>query len=83
MAGIPIQPGEDTNDIVIKVGSLMGLDLDESDISVSHCLPSPSYSSRIQASEDKDQCQRFNCLKSLSSLSEETQKKSSTEAESI
>lgn len=50
IAGIPMQPGEDTNDIVVRIGSLMGLELEESDISVSHRLPVPSYSSRMNNS---------------------------------
>ena len=39
---------KNTNNIAIKVGSLMGLELDERDISVSHRLPAPSYSSRMR-----------------------------------
>ena len=34
----------DTNDIVMKVGSLMGVDLDEDDISTSHRLPKSRHS---------------------------------------
>ena len=35
---------ENTDNIVIKVGSLIGLDLTKNDISVSHRLPKVSYS---------------------------------------
>ena len=45
IAGIPVPPGENTNDISIKAGSLMGLELDERE---SHRLPAPSYSSRMR-----------------------------------
>lgn len=37
--GIPQTRHEDTNDIVMKVGNLIGVEVDESDISVSHRLP--------------------------------------------
>lgn len=53
ISGIPVQQHEDTKDLVIQVGSLMGLDIDERDISVSHRLPSKSrsdsYSSRLRS----------------------------------
>ncbi|XP_028409265.1 uncharacterized protein LOC114531859 [Dendronephthya gigantea] len=53
IAGLPRQMGEKTNDLVIKVGLLMGLSLDESDISTSHRLPQPtnrneSYAARLR-----------------------------------
>jgi hypothetical protein len=50
ISGLPVEPSEDTNDLIIKVGSLMGVELKESDISVSHRLPSTnnSYSSRVR-----------------------------------
>ena len=41
-----------TNELTIKIGSLMGLNIDKNDISVSHHLPtkgqSQSYSSRLR-----------------------------------
>ena len=37
--GIPAQEDEDTNDIVTQVAQLVGVDLNEEDISVSHRLP--------------------------------------------
>jgi len=42
--GIPLSPKdsqhiEDTNKIVIKVGELMGVQIEAEDISISHCLP--------------------------------------------
>lgn len=52
IAGLPQQMGENTNDLVIKVGALIGLSLSETDISVSHRLPQStgkeSYSSRLR-----------------------------------
>lgn len=55
--------GENTNHIVIKVGEAMGLNLDETDISISHCLSAPSrnesYSSRLR-SESKDRASSTN-----------------------
>ena len=39
---------ENTDDIVIKVGSLIGLDLTTNDISVSHRLPQGSYSAAVR-----------------------------------
>lgn len=47
ISGIPETPDEDTNVLVIKVGALMDIELDEDDISVSHRLPAPSYSTRM------------------------------------
>ena len=53
IAGIPQHMGENTNHIVVKVGEVMGINLDESDISISHRLPVPSrnesYSSRLRS----------------------------------
>ena len=52
ISGIPEEPGEDTNELTIKIGSLMGLNIDKNDISVSHHLPMKgqlrSYSSRLR-----------------------------------
>lgn len=45
ITGIPEEMHEDTDDIVIKVGSLMGIEIQSNDISVSHRLSKPSYSS--------------------------------------
>ena len=45
ISGLPVEHGEDTNKLVINLGSQMGLNLTESDISVSHRLPNNnSYS---------------------------------------
>ena len=50
ISGVPVEHGEDTNKLVINLGSQMGLKLTESDISVSHRLPNNnSYSSRSVA----------------------------------
>lgn len=37
--GIPVQDDEDTNDIVIQVAQLAGVDVQDEDISISHRLP--------------------------------------------
>lgn len=49
ISGIPEDPLENTNEIVIKVADLMGVEIDSSDISVSHRLPKKptSYSSAV------------------------------------
>ena len=39
---------ENTDNIVIKVGSLIGLDIEKHDISISHRLPKPSYSAAVR-----------------------------------
>ena len=38
--GVPARRGENTNEIVQKVGALMDLDVDDSEISISHRVPS-------------------------------------------
>jgi hypothetical protein len=52
ISGLPEESNKDTNALTIKVGCLMGLKINESDISVSHRLPlkhqSQSYSSRLR-----------------------------------
>lgn len=49
ITGLPVEPSENTNNLVIKVGSLMGVALNESDISVSHRLPiNKTYASRTR-----------------------------------
>jgi hypothetical protein len=52
IAGLPVEPDEDTNALTIKVGSLMGIHIDEKDISISHRLPhkaqNETYSSRLR-----------------------------------
>ena len=48
ISGIPEVKDENTDDIVIKVGSLIGLDLTRNDISVSHRLPKGSYSAAVR-----------------------------------
>lgn len=35
ISGLPVEPSEDTNELVINIGPRMGLQLAESDISVS------------------------------------------------
>ncbi|CAB3986275.1 Hypothetical predicted protein [Paramuricea clavata] len=39
ISGLPVKPHVDTNQLVIKVANLMGVHIDENDISVSHWLP--------------------------------------------
>ena len=39
ISGIPFQESENTNDIVIEIGKLVGIQIQEEDISVSHRLP--------------------------------------------
>ncbi|XP_028410709.1 uncharacterized protein LOC114533395 [Dendronephthya gigantea] len=46
IAGVPETEQENTNELVKKIGNLIGENLNDSDISVSHRLPKPSYSSR-------------------------------------
>ena len=48
ISGIPEVKEENTDDIVIKVGSLIGLDIEKHDISISHRLPKPSYSAAVK-----------------------------------
>lgn len=48
ISGIPEVKEENTDNIVIKVGSLIGLDITKDDISVSHRLPKPSYSAAVR-----------------------------------
>ena len=48
ISGIPEVKEENTDDIVIKVGSLIGLDIEKHDISISHRLPKPSYSAVVR-----------------------------------
>lgn len=48
ISGIPEVKDENTDDIVIKVGSLIGLHLTKNDISVSHRLPKRSYSAALR-----------------------------------
>ena len=49
ITGLPVVHGENTNDLVKRVGLLMDLELQDDDISVSHRLPKneASYSSRL------------------------------------
>ncbi|XP_022806504.1 uncharacterized protein LOC111343582, partial [Stylophora pistillata] len=46
--GIPEVKDENTDDILMKVGSLIGLELTRNDISVSHRLPKGSYSAAVR-----------------------------------
>jgi hypothetical protein len=50
IAGLPHEKEENTDELVIKVGSLMGLNLQKTDISISHLLPqnTQKYSSRLR-----------------------------------
>ena len=49
IAGIPEEAAENTNDIVIKVGDLMGINIESSDISISHRLSvKPSYTNAVK-----------------------------------
>ena len=52
ISGILEESDKDTNELKIKIGSLMGLNIHKNDISVSHRLPikgqSQSYSSRLR-----------------------------------
>ena len=43
ISGIPETEDENTKEIAIKVGSLIGVHITESDLSVSHLLPKQSY----------------------------------------
>ena len=45
VSGIPELQDENTDELVIKVGSLMGVVINKEDISVSHRIPKPSFSS--------------------------------------
>lgn len=63
ISGIPEVKDENTDDIVIKLGSLIGLHLAKNDISVSHRLPKRSYSAALregphQASSTRDKSTR-------------------------
>ena len=40
--GIPVLEGEDTNKLVMNVGELVGVEIEQDHISVSHRLPSSS-----------------------------------------
>ena len=44
--GIPVQPGEKTNEIVRKVGEVIGVVIESNDISISHRLPANRNNSR-------------------------------------
>ncbi|CAB3993982.1 Hypothetical predicted protein, partial [Paramuricea clavata] len=43
--GIPLVPDENTNEIVIKLASKLGIDITETDISISHRLGTPAAGS--------------------------------------
>ena len=55
ISGVLEEPDEDTNNVVIQIGSFMGLQVDESDISVSHRLllkrHSQSYALRHETAQ--------------------------------
>ena len=55
ISGIPEEPDENTNALTIKIGALLGLQIDEKDISISHRLPhkvqNETYSSRLRPRE--------------------------------
>ena len=48
IAGVPEVEDENTNELVLKIGNLIGVNINESDISISHWLPKPSYSSSVK-----------------------------------
>ena len=37
--GVPVTTGEDTNEIVKKIGALIEVDINDTDISISHRIP--------------------------------------------
>ena len=55
ISGTPEEPDENTNALTIKIGALLGLQIDEKDISISHRLPhkvqNETYSSRLRPRE--------------------------------
>ena len=55
ISGIPEEPDENTKALTIKIGALLGLQIDEKDISISHRLPhkvqNETYSSRLRPRE--------------------------------
>ena len=48
VSGIPVTTDEDTSDLVVELGSIIGLNIKREDISVSHRLPVKMYSQAIQ-----------------------------------
>ena len=58
ISGLPVEAEENTTDLAIKVASLMDLDLDERDISVSHRLPQRKTSDGA-TSREVDHALRF------------------------
>ena len=48
--GIPVDPKEDTNSLVIKTASFIGIELNKDDISISHCLNNPVYNNTVSGS---------------------------------
>jgi hypothetical protein len=64
ISGIPEEPDENTDALTVKIGSLMGIQIHESDISISHRLPqkvqNESYSSRLRSREGTTSGNRAN-----------------------
>jgi hypothetical protein len=64
ISGIPEEPDENTDALTVKIGSLMGIRIHESDISISHRLPqkvqNESYSSRLRSREGTTSGNRAN-----------------------
>ena len=58
ISGLPVEAEENTTDLAIKVASLMDLDLNERDISVSHRLPQRRTSDGA-TSREVDHARRF------------------------
>ena len=52
--GIPEELHEDTNEIVIRVGRMIGVEIEKSDISVSHRLPTKQSYSNVARLQGKD-----------------------------
>ena len=53
ISGIPEEMHEDTNDIVIRVGRMIGVEIENSDISISHRLPiKQSYSKAVRKGKE-------------------------------
>ncbi|CAB4007829.1 Hypothetical predicted protein [Paramuricea clavata] len=48
VSGVPVTTDEDTSDLVVELGSIIGLNIKREDISVSHRLPVKMYSQAIQ-----------------------------------
>ena len=83
MAGLPHEKEENTDELVIKVGSLMGLILQKTNKSISHRLPqnTQKYSSRLRPREGARTTLSINFPRLLLNLLEERQRRSSAKQE--